>query len=72
MNLGSGYELFASLIFGTIGMGYFAYGKKQSNFSMIGAGVALMAYPYVVTGLPIMILIGIVIMAFPFAVARLF
>lgn len=70
LDLGSGYELFTSLIFGTIGMGYFVYGKKQANFTMLGAGVALMVYPYVVPGLAMMILIGIVLMAIPFAAAR--
>ena len=72
MNIGSGGELFASLIFGTIGMGYFAYGKKQANFLMLGTGIALMVYPYLVPGLGMMILIGIALMIFPFAAARLF
>lgn len=70
MNLGSGTELFASLVFGTIGMGYFAYGKKQANFLVLGTGVALMVYPYLVPGLAMMILIGLVLMVFPFAVTR--
>lgn len=70
MNLGSGTELFASLVFGTIGMGYFAYGKKQANFLVLGTGVALMVYPYLVPGLVMMILIGLVLMVFPFAVTR--
>lgn len=70
MNSGAGTELFASLVFGIIGMGYFAYGKKQANFPMLGTGVALMVYPYFVPGLATIILIGIVLMAFPFAAAR--
>ncbi len=70
MSLGSGTELFASLVFGTIGMGYFAYGKKQANFLVLGTGVALMVYPYLVPGLAMMVIIGIGLMIFPFAAAR--
>lgn len=71
LGMGSGYELFASLIFGTIGMGYFTYGKKQSNFTMLGTGIVLMVYPYVVPGLAMMILVGVALMAVPFVAARL-
>ncbi len=70
MNLGSGTELFASLVFGTIGLGYFTYGKKQANFPMLGTGVALMVYPYLIPGLAMMILVGIVLMCIPFVVGR--
>ncbi len=72
MNLGSGNELLVSLIFGTIGMGYFAYGKKQANFLILGTGIALMVYPYFVPGLATMILSGLVLMIFPFVAARFF
>ena len=38
----------ASIIFGSIGLGAFIYGKKQSNFKVLGIGIALMTYPYFV------------------------
>ena len=30
----------ASIIFGSIGLGAFIYGKKQSNFKVLGIGIA--------------------------------
>ena len=33
-------NLAASIIFGSIGLGPFIYGKKQSNFKVLGIGIA--------------------------------
>jgi len=41
-------NLFAGIIFGSIGFGAFIYGKKQSNYKALGIGIILMAYPYFV------------------------
>jgi len=41
-------NIFAGIMFGSIGFGAFIYGKKQSNFKALGIGIALMAYPYFV------------------------
>ena len=49
MDLSSG-ALLASLIVSTAGFGLFSYGKKQSRMPQLGAGVALMIFPYFVTG----------------------
>ncbi len=38
--------LFASLIWGTIGMGFLIYGKKQSAFIPMLGGVGLIAISY--------------------------
>jgi hypothetical protein len=35
-----------NLFFGAIGMAYFIYGKKQSHFTALFSGLALMAVPY--------------------------
>ena len=40
--------IFASVIFGSIGLGAFIYGKKQSNLKALVIGVVLMVYPYFV------------------------
>lgn len=39
-------NLFAGVIFGAIGLGAFIYGKKQSDFKVLGLGIALMVFPY--------------------------
>ena len=41
-------QLFAGLIFSSIGFVAMAYGKSQSNFKMMALGLVLMAYPYFV------------------------
>ena len=49
--------LFASLVWGSVGLGYFIYGKKQSSWvSMIG-GVLMMGASYFVSSALLMSLI---------------
>jgi hypothetical protein len=43
-----GYTILAGIIFGTIGMGAFSYGKKLELWQPRVIGVALMVYPYLV------------------------
>ena len=38
--------LFASLIWGSVGIGYFIYGKKQSSWPPMVAGVLMIAVSY--------------------------
>lgn len=41
-------NLMGSVIFGSIGLAAFIYGKKQSSFKPMVIGIVLMAYPYFV------------------------
>ena len=52
----SGY-LMASLVFGTIGMGMFMYGKKAGRVVPLAAGAGLMVLPYFITHLVMMIVL---------------
>ena len=54
------------LLFGSIGMGYFVYGKKQGRGVPMLSGVALMAFPYFVTNSILIVLIGVALMAVPY------
>jgi len=40
--------LFASLLWGSIGVGYFVYGKKQQHFSSMGGGILMVILSYFV------------------------
>jgi ABC-type transport system involved in multi-copper enzyme maturation permease subunit len=51
--------LFAGLIFGLIGIAAFTYGRKSAQFRPMLIGVALMAFPYFVSGLWLLYAIGI-------------
>ena len=41
--------LLLGLIFSSIGLGYFIYGRRQSNTVIRYVGLALMVYPYFVS-----------------------
>jgi hypothetical protein len=57
-----------SLLFGAFGMGYFAYGKKQRSPVPFVVGIALMVYPYFITNVYLLVLIGAVLLAVPYFV----
>ncbi len=56
------------MLFGSVGFGYFIYGKKQSKFIPLLVGLALCGYPYFVSNIYVMLLIGVVLIALPFLV----
>jgi hypothetical protein len=56
------------LIFGSIGGGYFLYGKKRPSGMAMVCGLALMIYPYFVSSTWSMIAIGVLLMAIPYFV----
>ncbi len=55
--------ILASVIFGSIGLGAFIYGKKQSNFKALVIGIVLMAYPYFLTNAIALYATGVVLTA---------
>jgi hypothetical protein len=55
----------ASLVFGTIGMGMFMYGKKAGRPVPLAAGAGLMVVPYFITHLVVMIIVCGAITAVP-------
>jgi hypothetical protein len=54
--------LFASLLWGSIGVGYFLYGKKQREMMPMLGGVAMVAVSYIVGSALLMSLISIALM----------
>jgi hypothetical protein len=54
------------LLFGSIGLGYFIYGKKQRSVVPLICGLVLMAFPYFVTNLVLLVGIGAVLCAIPY------
>ena len=55
--------MLASLLISTIGFAMASWGKKQKRLPQMVAGVALMAYPYVISSVWVMIGIGAGIIA---------
>jgi hypothetical protein len=59
-------SLLWGLLFGSIGLAYTIYGRKQRIPVPFVSGLALMAFPYFVTGTVAMVLIGGALIALPF------
>lgn len=60
--------LWWGLLFGSIGLGYFIYGKRQRAPIPLVCGIGLMLFPYVVTNGWAMVLVGAALMAVPWLV----
>jgi len=57
-----------SVMFGSFGIGYFIYGKKQTMFMPMITGIVLCVFPYFVSNPYLLGGIGIVLMALPFLI----
>ena len=56
------------VIFGSIGLGFFVYGKKQKAIIPLLSGIGLMVVPYFISNMYILILSGIVLVALPYII----
>jgi hypothetical protein len=54
-------SLFASLVWGSIGVGYFVYGKKQQSFGAMAGGVLMIVVSYLIGSVLMMSLICLAI-----------
>jgi hypothetical protein len=57
-----------SLVFGSIGFGFFLYGKKQHAVVPLVCGLGLMTLPYVVSNLLLLITLGVTFIILPYFV----
>ena len=54
------------LLFSSIGLGFFLYGKKQRCVVPLVCGLALMIYPYFIPNVAALVAIGVVLAAIPY------
>jgi hypothetical protein len=54
------------MLFGSVGLGYFIYGKRQRLVVPTVCGLALMVFPYVVDGTLALVVIGGMLAAIPY------
>jgi hypothetical protein len=54
------------LLFSSIGVGFFLYGKKQRAVVPLVCGLVLMIYPYFVPNVMVLVAIGVVLIAVPY------
>jgi hypothetical protein len=57
------------LLFGSIGLGYALYGRKQHRPLPFGCGLLLIAFPYFVVNTTALVAIGVALSALPYFVA---
>lgn len=60
-----GQILLWGMLFGMIGIAYFAYGKKKDNAVIRFTGIALIFFPYLFTNAWLLFFCGIAIMFAP-------
>lgn len=60
--------LWWGLLFGSIGLGFFIYGRKQRAIVPLVCGIGLMAFPYFVSGTAWLLVIGAVLVVIPYFV----
>jgi predicted membrane protein len=61
-------SLLWGLLFGSIGIGFLIYGRKQRAVVPLVCGLALMIFPYFVSSTILLIAVGIVLVAIPYFV----
>jgi len=57
------------VLFSSIGLGYFIYGKKQQAAVPLVCGLALMIYPYFVSSTVLLVAIGAALMIIPYFIS---
>ena len=58
------------VLFGSIGFGYFHYGRKEKAAVPFVCGLVLMVVPYFITNVAVLVCTGIVIAALPYFIRR--
>ena len=56
------------VLFGSVGLGFFMYGKKQKAVVPLVCGLALMIFPYFVSNTILLVAIGLALIATPYFV----
>ncbi|MEQ1595908.1 MAG: hypothetical protein ABL985_12520 [Casimicrobium sp.] len=54
------------LLFGSVGLAFFIYGKKQQRAVPLVCGIALMVYPYFVPSTAWLIAVGVLLCVVPY------
>jgi hypothetical protein len=61
-------SLLWGLLFGSIGLGFFVYGRRQKKVVPLVSGLALMIFPYFVSNTILLVTLGVVLIAIPYFV----
>ena len=56
------------MLFGSVGLGFFLYGRKQKVVVPLICGLVLMVFPYFIANTILLVAIGVALMALPYFV----
>ena len=56
------------MLFGAVGLGFFTYGKKQKAVVPLFTGVALFIFPYFISNVYMLVIVGVVLVVLPYFV----
>ncbi len=59
-------QFILGLVFGIIGLGYFSYAKRQKSVMLLLVAVSLFLFPYFVSNVILLLIIGAVLVLLPF------
>jgi hypothetical protein len=54
------------LLFGSVGLAYFMYGRKRKRGVPFLSGIGLMVFPYFVSNVYLIVIIGMALIALPY------
>lgn len=55
-----------SVLFGSIGMGYFMYGRKQKAIVPLCIGLLLFVFPYFMSSVAMLLIVGVILVVIPY------
>ena len=64
----SASSLFLGVLFGSVGLGFFIYGRKKRTIVPLLCGLALMVVPYFIPNALLLFAVGAVLVAVPYFV----
>jgi len=56
------------MVFGAIGLGFFTYGKKQKATVPLFTGIALFVFPYLISNVYMLVIVGVILVILPYFV----
>ncbi len=59
-------SLLWALLFGSIGLGFFIYGRKQKRVVPLVCGLVLMIFPYFVANTILLVILGMALVVLPY------
>jgi hypothetical protein len=54
------------MLFGSIGLAFFIYGKRQRTVVPLICGLVLMIFPYFISNTVLLVVLGVVLVALPY------